>query len=1246
MEDKNVQRNIGLIRKSFLFYIAAVLCLFLSIFISTQTVRAAESYTVTYHANGGTFEDGSDTNVVTYGPPVTEKITKTSKTNNVSDDGSSYSGGYGDNKALTDKVTIPGAKELKVTITYATESTSYDWVCVYDGKTTPSASNYNSSVSGKLGGSTKATKTFIVTGDTAQFFFRSDRSGSNYYGYYAVVEGTGTAQKILSGTYQEPTTTEKDMKFGSWYMDKDCTTGNEFDPENVTKSQDVYAKYVKATIASGTTEGVTWKLYEDGLLKLYPTNGVSGTMESFESNTSSPWYDYRTQIKSVKIEKGVKGGSSCRYMFDGCGMVTADVKELDTSNVTSMVSMFNDCGKLTNLDISGWDTGNVTNMGSMFNGCSKLTSLEIGSWNTGNVTSMRFMFCGCSKLTSLDIGSWNTGNVTNMGSMFSNCSSLTSLDIGSWNTGNVTNMGSMFDGCSKLTSLEIGSWNTGNVTDMGSMFYNCGKLTSLDIGSWNTSSVSSIYAMFSGCSNLTSLDVGSWNTSKVTSMNSMFYNCSKLTSLNVGDWDTSKVTSMIYMFSGCSKLTNLNIRNWDTGNVTGMNSMFYGCSKLTSLDISGWNTGKVTNMSYMFSNCSSLTSLDVGGWDTGKVTNMVDMFRNCRSLTSLDIGGWDTSNVTSMLDMFYSCSSLTSLDVGGWDTSKVTNMADMFRSCINLSTIRLSDKIKSNIISQLPSKSWLHTRTLDGTKLYDKKTYTTAELAKLSGTEMSGTWKVPYTSGSTKNPDGTYEYVTDDDLWTMNGNTWTYTFDVFDDSVPFYFWEENLSGFSSDLMIKSDGLLNTVGTTGTSKTGTVTNKQNVDSGSLKISKTVIGGDTETKFKFTIILTGDHIKDACEYSDVLFTKGVGSITLKDGESKVIEGIPAGTAYSVEETQTGLYRSSSTNAAGTIEKDQTKEAAFTNIKIKDEQPSEDEVNVTVSKKVLPEKNIETEKYQMSAALTGLKPNTSYALSDSTEFNSDSNGNGYVEFALAQDEEIVFLHLPVDCTYQITEAAGDYTSSYEVTDDQNAGMIAKNEYSNTQKDQELSTGKETAEAGENVKVTFTNEVQYLQNLTLVKKTVKSNGSDYDSTESFSFTITFSNLKPGESLNSSVGKIKADDDGSAEKTIMLKNGEKAEFYKIPYGTEYQITEEKNSCKPSYEIDAVSTVKKADTGKAEETLSTETETIDMGEDNVVTFTNEVAEWYTLPDAGSHALELLAGAAMIALAIGCINRKRFLQKTK
>ena len=193
-------------------------------------------------------------------------------------------------------------------------------------------------------------------------------------------------------------------------------------------------------------------------------------------------------------------------------------------------------------------------------------------------------------------------------------------------------------------------------------------------------------------------------------------------------------------------------------------------------------------------------------------------------------------------------------------------------------------------------------------------------------------------------------------------------------------------------------------------------------------------------------------------------------------------------------------------------------------------------------------------------------------------------------------------------------------------------------------LSTGKETAEAGENVKVTFTNEIQYLQKLTLEKKTVKADGSEYDCKESFDFTIKFSNLKPGQGFVSTVGKVKADEDGDAEKTISLKNGEKAEFYKIPYGTEYQITEEKNKYAPSYRIDAATVKKATDKASADTDLFTETETIDMGEDDTVTFTNEYLEQFTLPDAGSNTLELLAGAALFALLIGYANRKQFFCK--
>ena len=104
---------------------------------------------------------------------------------------------------------------------------------------------------------------------------------------------------------------------------------------------------------------------------------------------------------------------------------------------------------------------------------------------------------------------------------------------------------------------------------------------------------------------------------------------------------------------------------------------------------------------------------------------------------------------------------------------------------------------------------------------------------------------------------------------------------------------------------------------------------------------------------------------------------------------------------------------------------------------------------------------------------------------------------------------------------------------------------------------------------------------------------------------------LKPGQSFASTVGKVKADEDGTAEKAITLKNGEKAEFYKIPYGTEHQIKEEKNEYEPSYRIDAATVVKAANKAPANTDLSTETEIIDMGEDNTVTFTNILSSFHS-----------------------------------
>ena len=109
----------------------------------------------------------------------------------------------------------------------------------------------------------------------------------------------------------------------------------------------------------------------------------------------------------------------------------------------------------TNLIFKDVDTSNVTNMNSMFYYCSDLTSLDVSKFNTSNVTDMNGMFEECSSLTSLDLGGWNTSNVNYIGGMFGNCSALTSLDMSGWDTSNVIYMSYMFNNCSALKTIRM-----------------------------------------------------------------------------------------------------------------------------------------------------------------------------------------------------------------------------------------------------------------------------------------------------------------------------------------------------------------------------------------------------------------------------------------------------------------------------------------------------------------------------------------------------------------------------------------------------------------------------------------------------------------------------------------------------------------------------------------------------------------------------------------------------------------------
>ena len=235
----------------------------------------------------------------------------------------------------------------------------------------------------------------------------------------------------------------------------------------------------------------------------------------------------------------------------------------------------------------------------------KLKKIEgLTNLNTSEVTTMSSMFRGCQNLTSLDLSNFKTENVQNMRGMFYECKNLTSLNLSNFKTENAQYMSAMFDGCHNLTSLNLSNFKTENVKDMSLMFYECKKLSSLDLSNFNTENVKDMTSMFYGCQNLTSLNLSNFNTENVQNMRGMFYECQNLTSLDLSNFNTEDVQNMSKMFDGCQNLTSLNLSNFKTENVHYMSEMFYGCNSLQTIYCN--NTWTCSDSGFMFYGCTKL----------------------------------------------------------------------------------------------------------------------------------------------------------------------------------------------------------------------------------------------------------------------------------------------------------------------------------------------------------------------------------------------------------------------------------------------------------------------------------------------------------------------------------------------------------------------------------------------------------------------------------------------------------------
>ena len=194
---------------------------------------------------------------------------------------------------------------------------------------------------------------------------------------------------------------------------------------------------------------------------------VNGQREQFDVNNDKTFEYTFTNVPVTNMD----------YFTLQCKdeLKTLDLSSLDTSQVTSMIELFYECGDLEEINLTNVNTSNVTKMTSMFYNCYNLTSLDVSNFDTSNVTSMDNMFSGCESLTSLDLTNFDTSNVTQMGHMFSGCESLTSLDLTNFDTSKVTRLQYMFYNNGKLTDLYI-NFDVRLNTYFGTIFRLCFSL--------------------------------------------------------------------------------------------------------------------------------------------------------------------------------------------------------------------------------------------------------------------------------------------------------------------------------------------------------------------------------------------------------------------------------------------------------------------------------------------------------------------------------------------------------------------------------------------------------------------------------------------------------------------------------------------------------------------------------------------------------------------------------------------------
>ena len=415
-------------------------------------------------------------------------------------------------------------------------------------------------------------------------------------------------------------------------------------------------------------------------------------------------------ITSIEVQNGVVAKSLKNFAYGCTALETADLSGLNTTQVTNILSMFENCSNLKTVNMSSFDLSNITNANRVFVNCNKLEVIYLPM--ALNETSRNIAL---PTNTTYGTNTWvlridETKTGTKFNDFATNLSTrLTKraiyiqglpeeyrpYDIYLWyldyeyvildkdhhtipgleNTGIV--------GLIKYIGMEpdvfVPATTNINGVEYKTVF---GQEVYSDNNVIESISVEQgvvaldLRGFFYKAENLQTVDLRGLDTSRVTSMKEMFIGCGKLEYIDMSGLNTSNVTSMEAMFA-CTDmdLTQEIIMRYD-GDFTSpeFEEEIRTISSLRTVLLTGFDTSNVTNMREMFAYCTALESIDLSMFDTSKVEDMVAMFGLCSSLKTLDLSNFNTSQVRNMRAMFAYCYDLEVLDISSFDMSAITNL--------------------------------------------------------------------------------------------------------------------------------------------------------------------------------------------------------------------------------------------------------------------------------------------------------------------------------------------------------------------------------------------------------------------------------------------------------------------------------------------------------------------------------------------------------------------------------------------